>query len=552
MKTQFFSFFICVLFLGSACRESTTEPLAEFQIQTSYNTTQLNLIEYLETGNQLQARLSRMLPVQRKSLEDALAVYSPEFTWQVFDRIEGEMEEMIRSAELRELYILSGSGKVMKAFLYFSMMDLFGEGAVGPVDGMQEVPNVANPFPAETNYQRTLVLLNQAIEDLGKGGKLPDVDLFYQGDAMRWIRLAKTLQLRAYNNIRLVNPDAKEKINELISEGDLMEEMTDDFQFQYGSGLTRVENSNLFVQTYQNPFPSIYSPPPLSNYFMWLLVGEKTIPDPRTRYYFYRQVADFSRFPAYCGTEPMDPTSLPTAPSHYLDIDANMPYCFAAENGYFGKDHGDPILDAPDQAARTAIGLYPFGGKFDDNSFDGDLHGDRVFADGKGIFPILLASYVSFIRAEAALTLGTNDNAAQMLEKGIRQSFAKVKSSEQYLNPVCPVASCTVVDDLMQEASEQLEDYVSFVLSEFNASSDPEKKLDIIMKEYLIALWGNGWEAYNNYRRTAMPSHIQPALFPSKLPFIRSIPPAFRAYSSQGAIKNEPVFWDINDASKFR
>ena len=27
-------------------------------------------------------------------------------------------------------------------------------------------------------------------------------------------------------------------------------------------------------------------------------------------------------------------------------------------------------------------------------------------------------------------------------------------------------------------------------------------RLNVIMKEYFIALWGNGIESYNNYRRT--------------------------------------------------
>ena len=35
------------------------------------------------------------------------------------------------------------------------------------------------------------------------------------------------------------------------------------------------------------------------------------------------------------------------------------------------------------------------------------------------------------------------------------------------------------------------------------------QKLNIIMKEYYIALWGNGVDAINNYRRTGKPDNMQ-------------------------------------------
>ena len=35
------------------------------------------------------------------------------------------------------------------------------------------------------------------------------------------------------------------------------------------------------------------------------------------------------------------------------------------------------------------------------------------------------------------------------------------------------------------------------------------RKLNIIMKEYYIALWGNGIDAINNYRRTGKPDNMQ-------------------------------------------
>ena len=43
----------------------------------------------------------------------------------------------------------------------------------------------------------------------------------------------------------------------------------------------------------------------------------------------------------------------------------------------------------------------------------------------------------------------------------------------------------------------------------WNTSSD---KMGLLVQEYLIALFGNGVEAYNTFRRTDKPSDLQPLL----------------------------------------
>ena len=560
MKTLAALLLLCLLFFTNACRDTPPDPLSDIKLQHNYQNIQHHLINFLDQGNELGSRFSRMTPLEVTDIEEALEFYNLLPIWNIFHTdIDPVIREVIRSAEIKKSYFISGSSKVMKAFLYFSMIDLFSEGAVGPVYGEQRAlnGNTTPPsdliFPADTNYQRGILLLDHAIAELEKEGELPERDIFYNGDASQWIKLARSLQLRAYNNIRLVEPSAKEKINELLSRDDFIENIEDDFQYTYNfNGPAGGYPSRWFLSTYNITFSTPWAPPYLSNYFMWLLVGEKPVPDPRTRYYFNRQTSDFSMRTGYCFYDTLVPGNLPQAPAHYVEVDPRMPYCIAASNGYLGRDHGINIEYQPDQAARTAIGLYPYGGKFDDNSFDSDIHGDRVFGNGNGRYPILTSSFVSFIRAEAALTLGTDDDPVLMLEKGIRQSFAKVKSFEQFLDQNCPVSSCRVVDSLIAEADQQLDAYVNFVIGQYEATNDPDKKLDIIMKEYLIALWGNGWEAYNNYRRTAMPLNIQPPVDPERLDFLRSAPLFYTDFGVAPEFENAPVFWDTNEASKFR
>jgi hypothetical protein len=69
----------------------------------------------------------------------------------------------------------------------------------------------------------------------------------------------------------------------------------------------------------------------------------------------------------------------------------------------------------------------------------------------------------------------------------------------------------------------------------------------------MIALYGNGLEAYNLYRRTCLPGDVQPSIDENSGPFIRSaFYPAVLANRNlnveQKATQQEPVFWDTNDA----
>ena len=76
------------------------------------------------------------------------------------------------------------------------------------------------------------------------------------------------------------------------------------------------------------------------------------------------------------------------------------------------------------------------------------------------------------------------------------------------------------------------------------------------MKEYYIALWGNGIESYNNYRRTGKPSNMQPVLQTNPGPFIRSFlyPSVYVNLNKNATQKSSTavqVFWDINPATGF-
>ncbi|MFK7806506.1 MAG: SusD/RagB family nutrient-binding outer membrane lipoprotein, partial [Saprospiraceae bacterium] len=97
--------------------------------------------------------------------------------------------------------------------------------------------------------------------------------------------------------------------------------------------------------------------------------------------------------------------------------------------------------------------------------------------------------------------------------------------------------------------SDDVDAYVAEALDRYDNTSD---KLDVIVKEYLIAQWGNGLEAYNIYRRTGKPANMPPLVDPQaavSASFPRTmLYPAVNVDLNQNATQKETtvqVFWDV-------
>ncbi|MCY7360950.1 MAG: SusD/RagB family nutrient-binding outer membrane lipoprotein, partial [Ignavibacteria bacterium] len=156
--------------------------------------------------------------------------------------------------------------------------------------------------------------------------------------------------------------------------------------------------------------------------------------------------------------------------------------------------------------------------------------------------PILLSSYVNFMIAEASIAVpGFIDSARarNQFEAGINASIDKVTNFiPDY--PVLTAPEQTILNNNKVT-------YPVFMLTRFDSASSTVK-LEIIMKEYYLASWGNGIEPYNNYRRTGYPSNFQPTVEPTSGDYY------YTAFYSGNAVNNNPntpsnlrsrkVFWD--------
>jgi hypothetical protein len=275
----------------------------------------------------------------------------------------------------------------------------------------------------------------------------------------------------------------------------------------------------------------------MSNWLMNQMKNTKSVVDPRMRFYFYRQVNDVpvSEQNLRCTVEPI--------PAHYAA--GNHVYCRIENNeGYWGRDHGNDEGLPPDGNLKTAYGLYPIGGRFDDDSFQ--QTNLNLGAKGNGITPIFLSSTVDFLRAEAALFGGSGD-AKSFVLAGVQKSISKVRA---FINRDITANSSFVPSQTVDVA------YLNEVGTLMDNAVGNEQKLNVIAKEFFVTLFGNGIDGYNFYRRTGAPTDIQPNIDPNPGEYIRSFfYPASEANTNTNVTQKDNVttrvFWDTNPTTGF-
>jgi hypothetical protein len=492
------------------------------------NTLQLTFQGFFLNATQFGMDNTRMLAMGGQIYSNA---YGPES----FDGIWGTAYSgfFINAKNLKEIGttknipLHTGIAKVLEAYTLVTLVDYFGD-----VPYSEALGNTLNPKVDDdaSLYTVAFALLDDAIADFGKINAQSATiasDLFYQSAATNatksaaWKRVANTLKFKMLIQTRLVDTGVRAKITSLLAQ-DLIDVATEDFQFNYPANSFSAPNNYhpWFMGNYQNGANQYQS-----NYLMYQMINGKSVRDPRLRYYYYRQTT----------TTPTDPNVLTcasaiTPPSHYP---AGTVYCKASDDGYFGRDHLDPSGTPPDTKLRTIYGIYPAGGKYDNN--EGTAGAITDGAKGKGILPILLSSFTSFMKAEASQALGMTipggDAKAHTLD-GVTKAIAKVNGFGG-----SPAMQANAVTN-----------YINAVSTTYDNSAD---KLNVIMTEYWQSAFGNGIEPFNGYRRTGKPTGLQPSLAPDAGQFFRTFyyPAVFVNRNGNAPIKANggvKVFWDTN------
>lgn len=418
-----------------------------------------------------------------------------------------------------------GVSKTLQAHMLMLLVDYLGETALSEAGNPDEFPAPTLDDGA-TVYAAALGLLREAESLLtGEPLTLGATDLFYDGDTSKWLKLINTLRLKAY-----VTTDDTANFNAVIARGNYISSADDDFEFQYGTSELQPDTRHPdYALDYTPSGANIYQ----SNWLMELMLNND---DPRIRYYFYRQSDATPGADGEPANEETLACSLAVPPQHYQD--GGFTYC-SVPNGYWGRSHGNDEGTPPDNFTRTAVGVYPAAGRFDDSSF-GTVGLGRGGA-GAGIEPIILSSYVDFWRGQMA---GNDTDRASFLESGLEKSIAKVQS----------FGSLDANADLSLEPNEtSVTEYIDGIVDAFNAATGDDKE-NIFAEQYFTTLYGGATEAYNYYRKTGYPTTVLPNWELDPGPFPRSF-----LYPQNEVVTNpsltqkqtltQQVFWDTNPAS---
>jgi hypothetical protein len=546
MKRFIYSLAVTAGLMGAmSCAENLDELLQDPNAVSSETASPdylLNRIQldYKDLWNSVADRGSRLTRQINQGSALYINAYTPvstNDTWETgYAEILSDIQFLEPLAEAGNFQRHLGIAKTIKAMTLIDLVDTYGNVPYSEaLDPNNFNPNTDN---GETVYSAAYELLNQAAAHFTANSAGAPNDYFYGGNYARWIKLVNTLKLRYFLNMKLVDPaGATAGINALIAEGNLLG-VGDDFVFKFGT--TRADPDSRhpkFAGQYTNGGGDYQS-----TYFMHHLTVAKGFDDPRVRYYLYRQ--------SLTNTTNVDEQECVSqlAPPHYLV--GNYPYCNPAGNrGYWGRDHLDPDGVPPDGLRRTMYGVYPSGGRFDNNSAL-PVNNPALGAQGAGIYPIMLAAFVDFMLAEAALTLGTTGDPKALLSSAISKHINYVRSFS------VATAEGGAITSFYSNAEHdrQRDSYVAYVASEFDAASSADAKMNLVGREYWLSLFGSGKEAYNLYRRTGKPANMQPALEGNPGSFVRSFmyPTNYMVTNTNAVQKPDvsvQVFWDKNPAS---
>lgn len=394
---------------------------------------------------------------------------------------------LIRQAQAGNNYIYAGIGRILKVY-----------GISQYVDAYADVPySEANRFSVDgTRYPKfdkgqdiypdLIKQLDSAITDLTAtdgNSIVPGAadDLFYgaiggdaAGIASAWVKMANSLKLKLYNQIRLTT-NVSAQVNELIAGGELFSKLGDGFMMRYGKAPSPDDRNPGFSEYFATQKSHYQSP-----WFYEILKGYNPriftgIKDPRVPYYFFNQNSK---------TDPSVGKGTDYRDSAFISI-------------LFGST--GPNRDRSQDGSMTVFGIYPVGGRYDDG-----VATVVTSASGTGAAPLRLLTYadVLYIKAELMNAGVIAGDAKATLKQAIYASFAQVDYVVGLANAGQSVPPLVGGPDTA---------YVNQIMNYYDTkATTTAEKLEVIITEKWIQSFGFSCDQYTDYRRTGYPVLFDP------------------------------------------
>lgn len=594
MKTKIFKMFLFAgLLTAAGCEtfdlDQTINPSTISQDQNdpvyAFNYVQLQLPEFVNSANSFTQRVTRQMAMTGgNTYNNAFAPVNFDTNWTQAYLILNAIKTAEARATDNGQFFIRGANQVIRCYILMTLVDMYGN--IPYSEALQGNENLTPKFDNGADiYASVYEELNQAINllettEVNLPTALVARDLYYGSgersapDPAAWIRVAKTLKFKMLNTARLVNTlgthNIQSEMQALVTGDQLITKEEQDFAFKYGN--IRV-NPNSRHPLYNDQYELGGGGTYLGNYMMWAVSREKQNPtgayntaapylDPRTKFYFFNQSNTASGT-----TQELPCNDLNRRPPHYENSQyysfyrpkegsgAIPPaYCTthlsSTGNALWGRDHGDNSGIPLDVNKRTVVGLYPAGGAYGNPTAvaeTGSIAGTKG-ALGEGIMPILMSSFTHFMLAEAKLTgliSGGDAGAKTSFMEGITNSIDRV---------IKPVNGYPALDSgTLAAIGTSRTNYLNFMSGAWDTYT--ANRLELIIKEFYIASWGNGIEPYNNYRRTGFPSNFQPTLeLDAGTFFYTALYPGVSINNNPNAPSNNRsrrTFWDVAGITLF-
>jgi hypothetical protein len=420
------------------------------------------------------------------------------------------LEDIIRNATAEGNMRYAGIAKVMKAYTFSQLVDVFGDVPFTEANKLKEGILYPKFDDDAAIYDSLFLILDAGIADL-TNSSAPNIlkpgtdDLIYGGNMGRWVKAANTIKLKLYTQIRKVE-DVSAEVSALLSSGNLISQTNESFLIPYGpNSATDDRNPGFFTyfatQRSNHVSPWFYEI--MKGYNPNIFTGN---PDPRIPYYIYNQVT--------ATQAPREGNQTEYRDGPFVSI-------------YFGSV--GPDRDRSQQNTISLFGIYPVGGKYDDGSAT-----IATASSGTGASPYRLITYADRLYLEAELIQAgvISGDAKAVLTAAMEESFRQVDYViTQFVKPTQSVPALAT--------NPSVTTYINNVLLEFDAGT-AEKKMEIIMTQKWLSSVGSAVDQYTDIRRTGYPIVFNPA-DPAMAPGGRVQPPINGDPLNPGAQKSVPV-----------
>ncbi|MEO6820164.1 MAG: SusD/RagB family nutrient-binding outer membrane lipoprotein [Ginsengibacter sp.] len=377
----------------------------------------------------------------------------------------------------------AGIAKLLKAFMFSQLVDIFGDIPFTEEGKLTE--QILNPkFDDDaTIYPALITMINDGIADLNNPAvnvlKPGSDDLIYGGQVPKWIKMANTLKLKLYVQQWKVK-DVKADVMALLAKPEtLISQTSENFQLPYS-----VDNKNPGYADYS----AAQRTKDISPWFYEIMKGYNQniftdITDPRIPYYWFNQLT-----PDQVATNDGFKTEYRDGP--FVSI-------------YFGSN--GPNSGFAQQNTQTVAGIYPVGGKYDDKSGSGNATANKLTAtSATGAAPYRFITYADRLYLEAEMI-----NVGQIPGDARAKTLAAIKESFNQVDAVVSLTGAAGVPKIVGVGNSPDSAYYAKVMTQYDNASTT-KQLEIIMTQKWISSFGSAIDAYTDYRRTGFPVLFNP------------------------------------------